>query len=247
MQTERRSLLARLGASESAPPWSLTAVAFSIAAAVIAMFAGTFVGLAWFDLAPQAAVAGWAVGGIMGALLVYQTQRAHLDALRLSASRTPLPFVMFIALGVALLLDVIGLAVTSVFSPSPELLILSTSGAISAAGWVFAVLLMVVAQPAVEELVFRGVALPSLRHALGGWGGIMVCAALSAGFHLLIYPPNYAPAAGSITPIWYGALLPFLDALALCIIRVLTGSTRAALAAHAIFGLFAVIKLLLLR
>jgi hypothetical protein len=51
--------------------------------------------------------------------------------------------------------------------------------------------------------------------------GLIVCAALSAGFHLLIYPPNYAPAAGSVTPIWYGAALPFLDALALCIIRVL--------------------------
>ncbi len=232
---------------ESAPPWSLTATAVSIAAAVVAMFAGTFVGLAWFDTAPHAAVAGWAVGGIMGALLVYQTRRTHLNALKLSASRTPILFVMFIALGVALLLDVIGLAVTGVFSPSPELLILSAGGTISAAGWIFAILLMVIAQPAVEELVFRAVALPSLRHALGGWGGMIVCAALSAGFHLLIYPPNYAPAVGSITPIWYGALLPFLDALALCIIRVLTGSTRAALAAHAIFGLFAVIKLLLIR
>jgi membrane protease YdiL (CAAX protease family) len=247
VQTKQRSLLARLGAAESAPPWSLTAAAFSIAAAVIAMFAGTFVGLAWFDPAPHAGVAGWAVGGIMGALLVYQTRRAQLDALKLGASRTPLLFVMFIALGLALLFDVIGLAVTGVFSPSPELLILSASGTISAAGWFFAVLLMVAAQPAVEELVFRGIALPSLRHALGGWGGLIVCAALSAGFHLLIYPPNYAPAAGSVTPIWYGAALPFLDALALCIIRVLTGSTRAALAAHAIFGLFAVIKLLLMR
>jgi hypothetical protein len=137
VQTKQRSLLARLGAAESAPPWSLTAAAFSIAAAVIAMFAGTFVGLAWFDPAPHAGVAGWAVGGIMGALLVYQTRRAQLDALKLGASRTPLLFVMFIALGLALLFDVIGLAVTGVFSPSPELLILSASGTISAAGWFF--------------------------------------------------------------------------------------------------------------
>lgn len=244
-QRERQSLIAKLGAPEAAPPWEPSAVAISMAAAVAAMFAGTFVGLAWFEGQPFAGAAGWTIGALMGALFVYQTRRRDLAALRLAAGSTPLPFVMFIAFGLALLLDVIGLALTGVFLPSPELLVLP-SGGLDAASWLFAIALMVIAQPAVEELVFRGVALPSLRHALGAWGGIVVCAGLSAAFHLLIYPAGYAPEAGAFTPIWYGALLPFLDALILCAVRVVTGSTRAALAAHAIFGLFAVVKLLLI-
>jgi len=139
---------------------------------------------------------------------------------------------------------VIGLAVTGVFAPSPELASLPIA-AMTPMSWLFAVLLMVAAQPALEELAFRGVALPSLRHALGGWGGMIACAGLSAAFHLLAYPPNTA-GDNSLIPLWYGLLLPFLDALIFGAIRASTGSTRAALAAHAIFGVFAVIKLLVI-
>jgi membrane protease YdiL (CAAX protease family) len=241
----RQGILARIGAHEPAPPWSLSTVVISILAAVIAMFAGTFVALAWFEGATFAGVAGWTIGGVLGALFVYQMLRKDREALRLARGMTPIPFVMFITVGFALLFDLISLALTGVFTPSPELALLPV-GALAAADWLFAILLMVAAQPAVEELVFRGVALPSLRSRLGGWGGVLVCALLSMGFHLLIYPPTYRADVSALTPLWYGAALPFLDALLLCGVRAATGSTRAAVAAHAVLGLFAVVKLVLI-
>jgi membrane protease YdiL (CAAX protease family) len=216
----------------------------TIVAAFILVVAATTIALVWLEGRPFAELAGWTLAGLIIILYVLQTRRRvdERAALRLGAGGTPLPFVMFLCLGFALLFDLISLAVTGSFLPSPELLTanLRADGAV---GWVFAVGFMLLAQPIAEELVFRGVAFPALRTAFGAWGGLIACAGLYAVFHMLAYPPNYAGVAG-ITPLWYGLALPFLDGLIISAVRAYSGSTRAAIAAHAAFGLFAVVKLL---
>jgi membrane protease YdiL (CAAX protease family) len=243
-ESARKGAFARIAAPEAAPPWTMLTVITTVIAAFVALVLGTVVAQAWFEGASFVTAAGWTIGGIGGALFIYQLRRHDRAALKLAAGTTPLPFIMFIALGFALAFDIIGLAITGVFAPSPELAGLPIQ-AMQPSDWLFAVLLMVLAQPALEELAFRGVALPSLRHALGGWGGVIACAGLSAAFHFLAYPPNTA-LDNAIIPLWYGIALPFLDALIIGAIRAATGSTRSALAAHAIFGVFAVVKLLII-
>jgi membrane protease YdiL (CAAX protease family) len=100
----------------------------------------------------------------------------------------------------------------------------------------------VVAQPVAEELVFRGIALPALRQGFGAWMGLVLCSLAYGLFHQLAYssPTNDA------TLVWYGLALPLLAGLFISGVRVYTGSTRAAIAAHMAFGLFAVLKALTL-
>jgi membrane protease YdiL (CAAX protease family) len=229
---------------EPAPPWGLGAALVTVIVAFVLVVAGTTIALVWLEGRRIAELAGWTLASLIITIYVMQTRRRPEErtALRLDVSGMPLPFVMFFSLGFALLFDLISLAVTSEFLPVPELLAvnLRAGGVVE---WVFAVGFMMLAQPIAEELVFRGVAFLALRTMFGGWIGLIASAGLYAVFHLLAYPPNYANVSG-ITPIWYGLLLPFLDGLIISAIRAYTGSTRAAMAAHAAFGLFAVVKLL---
>jgi membrane protease YdiL (CAAX protease family) len=165
-------------------------------------------------------------------------------ALRLSSGTTPLPFVLFISFGAALILDLVGLAVTGEFLPAPALLgvNLINGGLVS---WLFAIGSLLIIQPISEELVFRGVAFPLLRSRLGAWFGLIAAAALSAMFHLLAYPIDYSWTYGrdmGAANLWYMGLLPFFAAMVFGITRAVTGSTRSAMVAHAAFGLFALLK-----
>ncbi len=74
---------------------------------------------------------------------------------------------------------------------------------------------------------------------------MIVTAIVTGVFHFLIYSPNYASAA-TITPLWYGLIMPIVEAAIFSLVRGYTDSTRASMAAHLTFGLFAVIKLLAL-
>jgi membrane protease YdiL (CAAX protease family) len=101
--------------------------------------------------------------------------------------------------------------------------------------WVLAFLLLVVLQPIAEELVFRGVVYPALRANFGAWLGFGMVVVLYALFHLVAYapqPPN----------LWYGFFMPLLVGAVITFTRAYTGSTRAAIIAHAAFGLFALLK-----
>ncbi|HLU10469.1 MAG TPA: CPBP family glutamic-type intramembrane protease [Oceanobacillus sp.] len=241
---ERKSLFAKIGTLDPAPPWGLGAVVLAVVVAFAAIIVGSTVALVLFENQPFMLLAGWTLGGIVTIASVLQMRRRPEDraALKLDKSGASLLFIMFLSIGFALLFDLIGLAVTGEFLPKPEL-----SGANLQAGglatWAFAVAFMLAAQPIAEELVFRGVAFPVLRSMLGAWVGLVAAAALYALFHLLAYPPGYVTTAG-ITPIWYGLALPFLDGVIISAVRAHTGSTRAAIAAHVAFGLFALVKAL---
>lgn len=240
--TQSNSFFARAGAPDAAPPWSPSSALLTVGFALVALIAGASIVYIWAGDQSFTELAGWTLGGVLASVFVWQTRRRQWDALRLHAARTPLVFVMFIALGFAIGLDLLSLAVTGAFVPKPELLALAP-GALSAADLIFAVAFMVIVQPISEGLVFRGVALPAVRQVAGAWGGMAITAALTGAFHMLVFPPNYNTTA-PITPLWYGLIVPIIEAIIFSMVRGYTGSTRAAIAAHVAFGVFAVIKLL---
>lgn len=154
-------------------------------------------------------------------------------------------FLLLIGVGLAMALDVITGRATGLFLPTPELLrpyqdfyLYGLRTTIPT--WILAVLFMVVLQPIAEELVFRGVVLPTLRQSIGSWPGFFIAAALSGAFHLLAY----AAPPGDFAATWYGLVAPFLAAIIFSAVRIYTGSTRAAIITHMAFGIFAVVKLL---
>lgn len=249
--TPRESLRTRLTRPEPPPPWGGGVVIGMIASAALLLIVGTFVALTWLPSTAEARLAGWALGGalLIGLIALQNRHRPQvLAALRLGASATPLPFILFLAVGIALTFDLISLGLTGgQFLPAPELIGANSQG--SLVSWLLVLGFMLLIQPAGEELVFRGFAFPWLRLKLGAWGGLLASAAAYALFHALLYPPDYSltnPAAGPFPALWYGLALPLLAGLSIGAVRAATGSTRAAIVAHAGFGLFAVLKLLAL-
>lgn len=241
-----RDILARIGTRETPPSWSVFAVVTTIIGVFLAIIIGTTVGILILGEQPGSGQIGWIIGMVITIVLIVQLRRADLPALRLSADtlKTPVLFLAFVSLGVALVIDLIVLVVGGAFLPTPELLGLPL-GAMSLLDWVLALILLVIAQPVAEELVFRGVAQPALRAGIGAYAGLFITAAAYAVFHFGVYPPNYAAAAApGIAPIMNGMIAPLLAGLYFGAVRAYTGSTRAAIIAHAVFGLFAVAKIL---
>jgi membrane protease YdiL (CAAX protease family) len=237
-----RTFLASISAPEAAPPWSLTTAALAILVAFIAMIIGTGVVFVWLNTQPYTELAGWTLGALVILLFIWQTRRRDGDALRLNTSKTPILLVMFIALGSAIALDLVSLAVTKQFFPAPELQYLNPN-ALGVLDWVLAIVFMVILQPIAEELIFRGITLPAIRTKLSAWGSILVTAGITGVFHFLVYPLT---AISPLTPIWYGLVIPIIEGIIFGMVRNSTQSTRAAIAAHIAFGLFAIVKLLTL-
>ncbi len=230
-------LFSRLSAAETPQPWGLLAAFNSIIIAYVMIVMGTFVGTYFIAETTLALQIGWILGCLLIIGFIVLSRRREQAVLRLEGSRGTLILTALVSLGVAILLDVLSLAVTREFLPVPELLGLYQQPAGAAAG-IAAFLLMVVAQPIAEELVFRGIALPTLRQAFGAWIGLAVCALAYALFHQLAY----SSPSGDPTLAWYSLALPFLAGLVISGVRVYTGSTRAAIVSHMAFGLFALLK-----
>lgn len=242
MSAERPGLMQRIATLESPPPWSLGFAILAIVLAFIAIVAGVAVAEAWVGGASAALLIGWTLAALAVSAFIFQSRRAPADraALRLGAPRMALPLLIVLNMGLAMLLDLLSLAITGRFVPLPELLPLALApGDVFA--WVIAAVFMLAAQPLAEELVFRGVAQPALRTALGAWPGLLVAALAYGAFHMMAYTPVYADADQN-TLLWFGLILPALDGVIFGMNRAATGSTRAAIIAHASFGLFALIK-----
>jgi membrane protease YdiL (CAAX protease family) len=239
-----RNWLAAVSLPDTIPPWSLTSALVALTFAFVAMLVGVTVALVWTGDQDYTQLAGLTVGGVLIIAFIWQTRRRDRDALRLSTSPTPLLFVMFVSFGCALALDLLGLALTREFLPTPELQRLNPN-ALGAVQWIFGVAFMVVVQPIAEGLVLRGIVLPSARTLLSGWGGVLVTAALSGAYHYLLYPPTYNTTS-AITPLWYGLIAPILAAVLFGAVRASSKSTRAAIASQIAFGVFAIVKLVML-
>jgi len=222
---------------------------------VIVLFAahiiGSFIALALLNFSQYTALVAWLIGAGLTIIYVFvrfakPEQRA---ALRLGVGENVVMvqqvfLMLLIGVGLSVALDVVSGRVTSAFLPEPELVQLysNASGTITLLGWILALLFMAVAQPIAEELIFRGILLPSLRSTIGAWPGYILSALIYAVFHGLAYGSSISDFNG----LWYGQILPFISGLIFGAVRLTTGSTRAAILAHAGFGLFAVVKLLTL-
>lgn len=249
------TLIPRLNAvAKTPPPWSLTTALIAVVAAFVFVVLGTLVGGAWFGgpveaLPPFAQLVGWLIAAVLTALFVLQTRRAapDRDALRMTPGTAPLPLILFVSFGAAIAVDLVGVLLAGgVFAPAPELLAFAQGSTAAAPGfreWAVAVVLMIAAQPVADGLVFRGLLMPSLRSALGGIAGIVAQAVVYAAFHYLAFTPAYAQGQG--VSLVYGIVVPLLEGIVLGVVRVLTGSTRSAIAAHAAFGIFAIAKLII--
>jgi membrane protease YdiL (CAAX protease family) len=245
-------MLKRLARPEAEPPWSFYGAIMAMAGLFIAVVIGATIAQIVLGDSPSTPVAGWTIGAVLATVFVLVSRRssaAEMSAMRIDPADTPrrLPILILLCIGLAVTFDLAGQIVTGDFWPAPELLGFFDLTAqnellyrdVSIAGWVIAFVFLVLMQPLAEELVFRGVTFPSLRSAFGPWTGLVLCAGFYAAFHLLAYPP---PRPDDFTQLWYGLLLPFLDGLVFSSVRAYTGSTRAAIVAHAAFGLFAVLK-----
>ena len=234
------SLVRRLSQAEPPPPWGLFAAVNAALVGLIAIVAGSFIGLSVFGDQPAALLTGWTIGSLVTVIFVSVSRRQPDEraALRLDAGQTRLYLVLLFSLGMAMVIDLVDLAVTGAFLPAPELVdLLAQPG--SALAWAIAAALLLAAQPAAEELVFRGMLFPAARARLGPWLALLLAAVAHAAFH-------YAAYARPEIPLWHALVSPFLAGLVFTGVRVYTGSTRAAVVAHAAFGLFALLKVVAL-
>lgn len=246
--------LKRINANEPAPPWGLvTAIVTPIAGFICILIGITIAGL----ILPQAMsrfVVGYSFGMILlAAYLGFTRNRTPKDRDALGFgpyNGTPLLIIFILSIGVAILIDIIGLAVVGTTLPVPELFAyfdVATNAVVSLRpsiiDWIFAFMLMGLFQPIAEELAFRGVVFPALKRSLGGWGGYLITSIFYAVFHLLAYAP---PGNSSPVIVWFTLVVPFLDALFITLVRANTRSTRAAVVAHAGIGIFAVMRALII-
>jgi len=243
------TLLERIREPEPPPPGNLSDVIYTLLVLLVAMILiGAVVGavLSNNDPSPTSLLLGWTVGGLIATFIIGAAHRRTPEkwtALRLSSlPDTRLRNVLLVSLSATILLDLSSAILTGQFLPAPEVLRF-TSVSVDVGSWFLAALFLVIVQPVAEELVFRGVTLPRLRMRLGLWSGLVVTAALYALFHALVYDVSGIDHPGLL---WYVLAVPFIAGLIMGLVRLGTGSTRAAILAHLSFGLFALLKSYLL-
>lgn len=244
---EQLNWRARLSQPETAPPWSWLDAASALIALLLGMLllgpaaAVLLAGLESENL-PLTLLFGWTLGGLV-TLLFLLTLPRRIDgfwaALGMGPTRQALPLLLLAGVAAAVTVDLIAGSLSRELLPVPQLVGLRGAGA---AAWLLAAFFLLVVRPAAEELVFRGLLLPHLRLAAGPWGGLLLSALLYALFCFLVY--DVALPEGAV--LWYRGLLPLLLGLFLGAVRVVTGSTRAALLVHAGGGLLALLTALIL-
>jgi membrane protease YdiL (CAAX protease family) len=225
------------------PPWTSLVAVGVVIAAFLTLVIGASVSQVAFSESPTVLIemTGWSIGTALTAILVLNLLRrteGGPESLRIDPTASSLPVVFVFGLGMAGTFDLISWIVIGDKTLAAAELVHFDS-AIAVSGWLMALLFMGLFQPVAEELVFRGVLFPALRFSLGAWSGLVICAAFYAAFHLAAYLPG---SVSTTVFIGYGLALPFAHGLLLGGVRAYTGSTRAAMVAHAALGVFAVFK-----
>jgi membrane protease YdiL (CAAX protease family) len=269
-----KRLLAQLALPEAAPPWTLIGAGSALVAAFAAIIMGTVIGQIIFPTEQFGILLGWAIGVALMIAFIVVSRRKPAEQQGLwsvqqvspvanpggKRSRASLPvtvapverpapnlfFLLFIGVGLALTLDVIGRVFTGNRLPEAELQGLYQrflmTGSITIPSWIIAFLFMVLLQPLGEGLIFQGMLLPSLRTTFGAWPGLLLAGLLYGVFHYIAYPPGFL----GVSSWWYGLISPTLAGVIYAAVRIVTGSTRAAILTHAAFGVFGVLNLLTL-
>lgn len=248
--TPLNRLFALLLAAQIPPPWSLIEALITLAALALTMLllgptlALIITGSATAPFSPRTLLLGWGIGLVAAAAFTVVARRRtpqQWAALKLAAApqaRLPLPYLLLFAIGMMLLFDLIA-AVGSGFRP---VAVLTGMGAGSTSDWLLAGLFLVVIQPAAESLIFAGVVLPRLRASLSPLAGLAATTALFGIFHAAVY----GAALSGTQFIWFGVVLPLLQGMFLCVVRVTTDSTRATIVAYMGMGLVALLAALAL-
>lgn len=140
---------------------------------------------------------------------------------------------LFAALSAAFLLDTIGLiagvADTSLPTPIRGVTLDDTLP------FVGAVAVIVILRPVVEEILFRGILYPVLLREMAELQAIGLGAVIFAGVHYVTDPEF----------IWWGFVQPLVIGLVAGIARAATKQTQTAIVAHAMFGLFVMLRAIL--
>lgn len=239
------SFFARLGQKEPDPPFTLYQVSVVLAVSValfivltvmVSLLTSQINTLLIFNLACIAIIA-----------FVWLRYRKERNALRLTlATPAQIPLALLLAIGVAILLDLLTLALLGENAlPSTALsnmALLVTHDRAGILDWLMAAAFVVALQPAAEGLALRGVTFPTLRYRFGTWAGLVVTIALQGLFQWLVYSSGRNDPAGT----WYALILPLLQGVYIVGVRAYTGSTLWSIIAQAGIGLFALSKLFLL-
>lgn len=240
----------RLQTPESAPIWTLTsALLFCIALVVVFIagqaFAVTLTGGNLLNPAPSAIPMGIAIACLVNTIVVAQWVGRRVKngeiskALRLfPTNQPPLFVVILLGLAGAYLIDLLGVLTTLKGGQTvpPAFDVLRNTSALFA--WAIAAVVIIVIQPIGEEITFHGLLYSSAAKQFGNLAGIGLSALIYTVFNALVFGQGSA---------WYILIQPLLMALWIGVLRAYTQSTRMAMVARAMFGLFFVLSALILR
>jgi len=245
--TNESGWLGSLRAPQAAPPWTLldAGLNFGVLALAMIVIAPT-VALLVTDATPASItgglIIGWTIGLAVSALYAWLTRRRLPEsraALAIVRGTIPLPLVLLMGVAAGLTVDLI-----AAWGSGGQFLSVAELRGISgqAPEWVMAGLLLVIVQPVAHGLIFFGVLLPRLRASFGPWPGLLLTVAVFVIYHLTIYGERL-PADSQL---WYGIIVPGVNALFLAALRLRTGSTLATIIAHVGIGLIAILTALAL-
>jgi len=243
-----RSIIARIQTREAEPFWSLTTAFIFTVAYIIVYIAAQAIAITLTGgnlAAPNLSYLPLGVGiaGLINAAVILRwvAQRATSaqTLLRLAQTALPTVIILLISLASAYLIDLIGvltrLKSSQIVPPTFEVL---RDPNTSFVAWAVAVIVVIIVQPLGEGLTFHGLFYPALATRYRSWVAILGTAALFTLVNLIL-----AGQGG----VWYAALQPFLMMVVVGMVRAYTQSTRAAILARAMFGLFFVLSALLLK
>jgi membrane protease YdiL (CAAX protease family) len=234
-------MLQKMLRQHPAPSWSYLSALTGLIAMFLAVVMGTTIASIVLQDTQLTIFVGWCVGMALTIAYVIISRGDDVEDLRLRAMKTRLPLVALFAFGMAILFDLMSwVFANNQTLASAELLRVDTQ-TMTFVGWVIVLIFLAILQPIAEEIVLRGLMYPALSAALGGRLGFFMTAIFHGMFHLLAYAPP--PTDGRIM-IWYGLILPILQGIVLTGVRAVTGSTRASMVAHAMFGIFALLKVI---
>ena len=234
-KTKERSLLRQLATAEqAAPPWPVYAPLLLLAVMLLclALVGPTLASILLNSQSatPQLLTLGWTIGMTFAAGFAFINRRgsqASRAALRFVPGELPTPLVMLTGVAIALGINLFVSLGGGRFLPLAEIYGASGTGIIVAG------LLLLIAQPLAETLVFQATLLPSLRYSLGPRLGLLAAGALYALLYWLVF---HAPYQTLYHPLWHGLLQPFLLCLSFSALRVATRSSRATLIARVCAG-----------
>ena len=178
------------------------------------------------ELTPLLLMLSWTLGMALCSAFVLVSRRsspASWQALNMRRGKQPLALAMLYGVAIGLTLDLVIGLLGGRFLPMPAIFGLPDSGA---AMIFLGALLVVLAQPIAETLVFQTVLLPTLRSRLGAWPGVIITSALQTLLYLLVF---VAALGDAYDLLWHGIVFPAALAFGFCLLRVLADSSLSVL------------------